>query len=118
MQRNSNGYLGVFNSGLSKFFGRQPLKNLKGYGLLPYLFKFFKGCLPQNLLSSLLNTLSHLKIDFFTNINEIIERDIKNSLSKICLILNTFKKKILEQFASEILQNGHLLDIYIYINDL
>ena len=26
----------------------------------PYPFKFFKGCLPQNLLSPLLNTLSHL----------------------------------------------------------
>ena len=24
----------VFKSGLSKFCGRQPLKNLKGYGLL------------------------------------------------------------------------------------
>ena len=28
-------YMGkVFKSGLSKFCGRQPLKNLKGYGLL------------------------------------------------------------------------------------
>ena len=26
----------------------------------PYPFKFFKGCLPQNLLSPLLHTLSHL----------------------------------------------------------
>ena len=26
----------------------------------PYTFKFFKGCLPQNLLSPLLNALSHL----------------------------------------------------------
>ena len=26
----------------------------------PYPFKFFKGCLPQNLLSPLLNTLSHI----------------------------------------------------------
>ena len=43
----------VFKSRLSKFCGRQPLKNLKGYGLL-------KGCLPQNLLSPLLNTLYHL----------------------------------------------------------
>ena len=27
----------VFNSGLSKFCGRQPLKNFKGYGSLNYL---------------------------------------------------------------------------------
>ena len=27
----------------------------------PYPFKFFKGCLPQNLLSPLLSTLSHLE---------------------------------------------------------
>ena len=26
----------VFKSGLKKFCGRQPLKNLKGYGLLKY----------------------------------------------------------------------------------
>ena len=41
----------VFKSGLSRFCGRQPLKNLKG---------FLKGCLPQNLLSPLLNALSHI----------------------------------------------------------
>ena len=46
----------VSKKGLSKFCERQPLKNLKVYGL----FKFFKGCLPQNLLSPLLNTLSHM----------------------------------------------------------
>ena len=39
----------VFKIGLSKFCGRQPLKNLKGCGLLK-----------QNLLSPLLNTLSHM----------------------------------------------------------
>ena len=52
----------VFNSGLNKFCGRQPLKKLKGYRILKQTisFKFFKGCLPQNLLSPLLNTLSHL----------------------------------------------------------
>ena len=30
----------------------------------PYPFKFFKGCLPQNLLSSLMNTLSHISLRF------------------------------------------------------
>ena len=30
----------------------------------PYPFKFLKGCLPQNLLSPLLNTLSHLSAAF------------------------------------------------------
>ena len=44
----------------SKICGRQPLKNLKGYGLLKRTnhFKFFKGCLPQILLGPFLNTLS------------------------------------------------------------
>ena len=53
----------VFKSGLSKFCGRQPLKYWKGYDLLsrPYPFKFFKGCLPQNLHSPLFNTFSHVK---------------------------------------------------------
>ena len=46
----------MFRGGLSKFCGRQPLKNLKGFGTL----KFYKGCLPQNLLSPLLNTLSQM----------------------------------------------------------
>ena len=42
----------VFKNGPSKIFGRQPLKNIKGYGQSdhtqnrPYTFKFFKGCLP------------------------------------------------------------------------
>ena len=47
----------VFKSGLSKFCGRQPSKNFKGYSLL-------KGesvsCLPQNLLRPLFNALSHI----------------------------------------------------------
>ena len=89
----------VFKTGLSKFCRRQPLKHLKGYGLLnplsafvaliqkpvdctanrltgfymrgtltliglsaAYPFKSFKGCLPQNLPSPLLNTLSHMYV--------------------------------------------------------
>ena len=43
----------VFKNGPSKICGRQPLKNLKGYGLL-----LFKGCIPQILLGLFLNTLS------------------------------------------------------------
>ena len=39
----------VFQSRQSKFCGR------------PYPFRFFKGCLPQNSLSPLLNTLSHIQ---------------------------------------------------------
>ena len=55
----------VFKNEPSKIYGRQTLKNLKGYGLLKadYVpFKFFKGCLPQILLSPFLNTLSHVTI--------------------------------------------------------
>ena len=44
----------VFKNRPSKICGREPLKSR------PYLFNFCKGCLPQNLLSALLNTLSHL----------------------------------------------------------
>ena len=33
----------VFKSGLSKFCGRQPLKNFKGYGSRPYSLKFLKA---------------------------------------------------------------------------
>ena len=47
----------------SKICGRQPLRNLKGYGLpkADYNpFKFFKGCLPQILLGPFLNTLSQM----------------------------------------------------------
>ena len=44
----------VFMSGLSKFCGRQTLTRDM------VCLKFFKGCLPQNLLSPLLNTLSYL----------------------------------------------------------
>ena len=48
----------VFKNGPSEICGRQPLENLKGYGLL----KFFKGCLPQILLGPFLNTLSQMQI--------------------------------------------------------
>ena len=50
----------VFKNGPSETCGRQPSKNIKGYGLLsrPYPFKFFKSCLPQILLGPFLNTLS------------------------------------------------------------
>ena len=46
----------------SKICGRQPLKNLKEYGLLsrPYSFKNLKVCLMQILLGPFLNTLYHI----------------------------------------------------------
>ena len=43
----------VLKTGQGKFCGRKPLKNLKGYGLL-------NGCLRQDILSLLLNTLPHI----------------------------------------------------------
>ena len=53
----------VFKNGLSKVCGRQPLKIWSNIVLLarPYPFKFFKGYLPQILLGSFLNTLSHIR---------------------------------------------------------
>ena len=53
----------IFKSELGKFCGRQPLKNLKGYSLLS--LQILKGCVPYNLLSPLLNTLSHLDLTFW-----------------------------------------------------
>ena len=44
----------VFKRGLSKFCGRQPLKNFKGYGLL-------KQTILQYLTDPFLNTLSHIQ---------------------------------------------------------
>ena len=48
----------VFKNEPSKIWGRQPLKYLKGYGLL----KTGEGCLPQILVSPFLNTFSHIKV--------------------------------------------------------
>ena len=53
----------IFNNGLSKTYGRQPLKNLKGYGLFqahhtPLIF--FKGRFPKITLGPRLNTLAHM----------------------------------------------------------
>ena len=42
----------IFKSGLGKFYGRQPLKNLKGYSLLS--LQILKGCVPYNLLGPLI----------------------------------------------------------------
>ena len=54
----------VFKNGPRKIYRRQPLKNLKGYGLLgrPYYFKFLKECLPQILLGPFWNTLTQIRI--------------------------------------------------------
>ena len=53
----------VFKSGLCKFC-EDSLEKFEGIITVclsrPYLFKNFKGCLPQNLLSLLLYTLSHM----------------------------------------------------------
>ena len=63
-----NGTFGTFKNGPSKIWGRQLLKNLKGYVWSalsrPYFFKFFKVCIPQILLCPFLNTLSHLFVTF------------------------------------------------------
>ena len=59
-----NIWVKVFKNGPSKIFGRQPLKNLKWYGLVclgrSYHFKFFKGCLRQTLRGLFLKTLTQL----------------------------------------------------------
>ena len=54
----------VFKNGPSKIYGRQPLKNLKGYGLLkPTIsLQIFEGCRPQILLGPFLITLFHMPL--------------------------------------------------------
>ena len=61
----------VFKNGPSKTCGRQPLKNLKWYGL--YHFKFYKGRFRQILLGPFLNTLSQIKSRSFSAGNKINE---------------------------------------------
>ena len=55
-----------FKIGPDKFFGRQPLQILQKSDVVylkrTYHFKFFKGCLPKNVLGPFLNTLSHIKM--------------------------------------------------------
>ena len=52
----------VFNNGPSKICGGQPLKFCSDMVCLsrPYHFKSFKGCLPQILIGSSLNNLTHM----------------------------------------------------------
>ena len=85
----------VFENGLSKICGRQPLKKLKG-DLHP--FKNFKGCFPQVLLGLFLNTLP---LFYFRALLEIIfvyfwkrlafhkkaKLSIKNHISVYCFYL-------------------------------
>ena len=61
----------IFKNGPSKICGRRPLKNLKWYMVClnrQYHFSFFKDCLPQILLSSFLNTLSHMSSKIFCSV--------------------------------------------------
>ena len=51
--------------------------------------------------------------DFFTHIDNIIENDLKDSFYKIPLRLNKLKRKIFKLSASEILQNGNMLNTKI-----
>ena len=66
----------AFKSGLSKFCGRQPLRNP---------FKFFKGCLPQNLLRPLLNTLPHMRY------SSVTYESMMNTIQSISLDIHCVK---------------------------
>ena len=52
----------VFKNGPRKICGRQPLKNLKGYGMLEQFL--------QILLDPVLNTLSYILHDFYCMISK------------------------------------------------
>ena len=66
----------VIKNGPSEIYGRQPLKNLKGYGVLKKTIslKIFKGYLPQNLLGPFLNTLSQI---MYTSNNQGIQKSLQ-----------------------------------------
>ena len=58
----------------------------------PYPFKLFKGCLPQNLLTPLLNTLSHL-LGYRLTIDSSQQMDsIKQFRKRRLDLRGTFKK--------------------------
>ena len=61
-ESSQNIWVKVFKNGSSKSYCRQPLKNLKWYGLPCYniTWIYFKCCLPQILLGPFLNTLTHI----------------------------------------------------------
>ena len=62
----------IFESGLGKFWGRQPLKKSRYIvWSRPYPLKVFKGCLPQNLLGPLLNTLLQIMLKKLWNLSVI-----------------------------------------------
>ena len=62
----------IFGSGLGKFCGRQPLKKSRYIvWSRPYPLKVFKCCLPQNLLSPLLNTLLQIMLKKLWNLSVI-----------------------------------------------
>ena len=62
-KKEASKWVKVLKNGPSKFCRGQPLKNLKGYGLLKQTFKFFKCYLPKILLGPFLNTLSQTYLD-------------------------------------------------------
>ena len=85
----------AFKNGPNKIWGRQPLKNLKGYP-----FKSFKGWLPQTLLGPFLNTLScivlqQITVDFKKEntvpgnrsyADVAMSRNVKNSITKKVIV--------------------------------
>ena len=75
----------VFKNGPSKICGRQPLENLKWYGLLrPHHSKFFKGCLPKILLGPFLNILSQLYSSLCANAHhEVITFEVDGMVQSI-----------------------------------
>ena len=64
----------VFKNGPSKICGRQPLKNMKRYGLFKQTtsFQMVKGCLPQILLRPFLNTFVPYLLDEANGNNEYL----------------------------------------------
>ena len=57
----------------------------------PYLFKFFKGCLPQILLGPFLNTLCHI-IFPFSNYHSFLHDVIHNVMGNIKIYFIRFKR--------------------------
>ena len=74
----------------------------------------WKKTLSQTFLRTFIQNSTFI-YSFYLNLHllHFIQSNIKDSLHKRHIIVNNLKKKILKQIASEILQNGNMLDINI-----
>ena len=106
----------VFKNGPSKFCGRQSLKNSKWYDrpkqTISYHFKFFKGCLPQILLVSFLDTVTHMWV--IIAIAAIIESNNNNILQEKQSNQRTYFTENTWKWGLSLIRKLSYLHIYVF----